>query len=92
MTHDHAGYVQRQTLLTCEEVARALCVSRRTVAKLAADGQLPRVKIGRAARYRPRDVEALIEKGLLNDDDPAGAPGLVTTSADGTGGHGKAYP
>lgn len=88
MAHDCADYVDRGTLLTCDEVARALHVSRRTVAKLAAEGDLPRVKIGRAARFRPRDVEALIDKGLKHDEDPAGKPGLVTTPVGGADRHG----
>jgi len=94
MEHDHAEYARRETLLTCDEVARALHVSRRMVAKLAAEGELPRVKIGRAARFRPRDVEALIDKGLkaAEDEGPDRRPGLAdTASADVGDGHEPAY-
>ena len=91
MEHDYAEYACGETLLTCDEVARALHVSRRMVAKLAAEGALPRVKIGRAARFRPRDVEALIDRGLKHDEGPAGEPGLVTTSVGGADGHGEPY-
>ena len=94
MAHDHAEYEDRGTLLTCDEVAVALHVSRRTVAKLAASGDLPRVKIGRSARFRPRDVEALIDKGLkaAEDEGPDRRPGLAdTASADVGDGHEPAY-
>ena len=90
MEHDYAEYACGETLLTCDEVARALHVSRRMVAKLAAEGELPRVKIGRAARFRPCDVEALIAKALQNDEDPARLPGLVPTSV-GEDGHAQHY-
>ena len=90
MAHDYADYVDGGTLLTVDEVARALHVSRRTVAKLAAEGDLPRVKLGRAARFRPCDVEALIAKALQNDEDPARLPGLVPTSV-GEDGHAQHY-
>jgi excisionase family DNA binding protein len=45
------------------ETAARLAVSDRTVRKLAASGQLERVKIGAATRYRESDVEKIIAHG-----------------------------
>jgi len=80
--HEHALYNGPETLLTCDEVARILHVSRRTVAKLAAEGELPRVKIGRAARFRPRDLAALIGRGAQGDEDPSTSIGHAGGVAD----------
>jgi len=67
-------------LLTRDEVAAQLCVSPRTVARLALEsGELPYVRIGRLARFRPADVEALIER-RLNDERPVSRPDAVATS------------
>lgn len=78
--HAPAGYGEDR-LLTREEVAARLGVSPRTVARLALEsGELPYVRIGRLARFRPEDVAALIELHL-NDGRPAARPGAVTTSA-----------
>jgi len=94
--HEHALYNGPETLLTCDEVARILHVSRRTVAKLAAEGELPRVKIGRAARFRPRDLAALIGRGAQGDEgpDPSTSIGHAGGAADAkptmaSSGHGQ---
>jgi len=80
-SHAPADYGEVR-LLTREEVAAQLGVSPRTVARLALEsGELPYVRIGRLARFRPADVAALIER-RLNDERPAGRPGAVTTSAE----------
>ena len=51
-------------LLTVREVAEMLGVSVRLVNRLFATGELPRVKIGRAARARLSDVERIIAEGV----------------------------
>ena len=50
-------------LLTVREVAKMLGVSVRLVNRLFATGQLPRVKIGRAARARLSDVNRIMAQG-----------------------------
>jgi excisionase family DNA binding protein len=50
------------SLLTSRQVAGILSVSRPTVYRLVAVGELPVVKIGAATRFRPRDVDALVER------------------------------
>ena len=50
------------TLLRVDEVADILGVDPRTVKRLATDGELPRVVLGRrSTRYRLADVESFIE-------------------------------
>lgn len=51
-------------LLRPEEVAERLACSRRMVYGMARSGQLPSVAIGALLRFRPEDVDALIESGL----------------------------
>ena len=48
-------------LLRLDEVAERLAISKSMSWKLVAMGQLPAVRIGRAVRIRPRDLEAFIE-------------------------------
>lgn len=50
-------------LLRDHEAAEILAVSRRHIHALAARGELPRVRLGRASRYRLADVLALIARG-----------------------------
>jgi len=52
-------------LLKVGEVARSLGVSLQTVWKLVRRGLLPVVAIGRARRFRPEDVELLIQASTL---------------------------
>ena len=47
-------------LLRIEDVADRLAVSRSMAWKLIAYGQLPSVRIGRAVRVRPADLEAYV--------------------------------
>lgn len=49
-------------LLTVRDVAETLAVSVRQVWKLVALGELPVVRVGRCARFDPRDVQAWIER------------------------------
>lgn len=70
--HPEVTIVQDLQLLTCDEVAQVLRVSSETVRHLAAAGELPGRKIGRAWRF-PRIA---IESFLL--DTTAEAQGRVT--------------
>lgn len=54
-------------LLRLDEVAERLSISKSMAWKLVAYGQLRSVKIGRAVRVRPADLEAYIE-GAVRDD------------------------
>ncbi len=47
-------------LLTKDQVADLLQVSRRTVERMEENGELQPVRIGRIVRYRPEDIEAFI--------------------------------
>jgi excisionase family DNA binding protein len=49
-------------LLTQKDVAARLNVTTRTVRNLQRNGWLPVVHLGAAVRYRPEDVEALIDR------------------------------
>jgi excisionase family DNA binding protein len=73
-----------EPLLRVDEVATILGVDPRTVKRLAADGQLRRIVLGRrSTRYRLEDVRALIDRRTVdhNDNDPASTPGRVEESA-----------
>lgn len=48
-------------LVTPREAARLLAVSERTLWSLAAAGEIPRVRIGRAVRYRVADLRAYVD-------------------------------
>ena len=55
-------------LLDASEVALRLHVSERQVRRLRTEGQLPALRIGgRAVRYRPADVEALVDRLAAGD-------------------------
>jgi excisionase family DNA binding protein len=49
-------------LLTVSEVAQRLRCSPRKVVRLAAEGELQRVKLGRLTRYTPESVAAFKER------------------------------
>ena len=51
-------------LLTVREVAERLACSPALVRRLGARGVLPKVKLGRLARYRASDVARLVAEGL----------------------------
>lgn len=76
-TVDRTTPLSPQTQLLRErEVAEAYGLSGRTIRRLVADGQLPRVRIGGSIRYRLVDVEGLITRGLESEheSDPAVLP------------------
>ena len=49
-------------LLRLEDIADRLAISRSMAWKLLATGELKAVRIGRAVRVRPADLEAYIER------------------------------
>jgi len=51
-------------LLTLDQVADRLQVSMSTVRRRVADGELKTVRIGRALRVRPEDLEEYIESHI----------------------------
>jgi excisionase family DNA binding protein len=48
-------------LLKPREAAKALSISERTLWELTDHGKIPHVRIGRAVRYDPRDLQAWID-------------------------------
>jgi excisionase family DNA binding protein len=84
-----SGYVARP-LLSRDQVAERLSASVSTVVRLERRGELPHVKLGRLVRFRPVDVEALIERAHAgtptSDESPARIPGSANDSA-GQGRH-----
>jgi excisionase family DNA binding protein len=52
--------LEKEALLTAKDVRDILKVSRAQVDRLMASGQLKRVKIGRALRFRRSDIESYI--------------------------------
>ena len=61
LSHLAASYGTPAGLLTRDRVAELLGCSQRTVARLVERGELSTVRIGRLVRFRPVDVDALID-------------------------------
>jgi excisionase family DNA binding protein len=60
--HSAAYGTRKSELLTVEQVAAILAVSRRTVHRLVARGELPGpIKIGAASRFPAEEVQAYVE-------------------------------
>jgi excisionase family DNA binding protein len=57
------GGAELPRLLSVREVADALAVSRVTVWRLVRRGELRPVRVGRAVRFRPEDVERVVREG-----------------------------
>ncbi len=54
--------IEREPMLvTAREAARILSISERTLFTLTKAGEIPVLKIGRAVRYDPRDLQKWIE-------------------------------
>jgi excisionase family DNA binding protein len=51
-----------EPLLDTAEIAEMLCMSVSTIRKWVHFGFIPHVKLGRAVRFREKDVEAWIEE------------------------------
>lgn len=58
--HEARGEVMAGRLLRIEDVAQRLAVSRSMAWKLIAQGDLRSVRIGRAVRVRPADLDAFV--------------------------------
>lgn len=52
----------KSNLLSCEEVARLLAISTSSVYTLIASGRLTSIRIGRAIRVSPDDLESFIRQ------------------------------
>jgi len=64
-------------LVTAREAARLLSISERSLWQLSKDGAIPAVRIGRAVRYDPRDLQACIERSKQRQLVPAAADDLT---------------
>jgi excisionase family DNA binding protein len=78
-----------QSLLTARQVQTMFCVDRSTVYRMAEDGRLPAIKIGRQWRFRPEEIERLLVASpgaaMLNGTPPAlpaSAAAVVEIAAD----------
>jgi len=60
-----------ETLLTKKDVMRIFVVTERTVNRLMETGKLPYIKLGRAVRFDPKDVQSLIERQKVTEESPA---------------------
>ena len=58
-------------ILTLDEVAAYLKAGRRTVYRLAANGQIPAFKLGGTWRFRRSDLDEWIAANLTNKDSGA---------------------
>ena len=61
----------RERLLTYRQVADELRVSERTVQNMVRDGKIPHIKIGRATRFHPGDIDQwklAIRQGVICDN------------------------
>ncbi len=55
----------KTTLLTCMDLADRLQISRGLANALMQRGKIPSVRLGRAVRVRPQDLEGYIEANLF---------------------------
>ena len=62
----HTMHEQAEQALRFEEVQDRLSVSRSTLFRIVASGDLPSIKIGRSRRFLARDVDAYLPN--LRDD------------------------
>ena len=61
-------------LLTANQVAERLAISRATLYRLMGKGKIAPVRLGAAVRFRPEDVDKLIEESLDKPDPDAWGP------------------
>jgi excisionase family DNA binding protein len=54
--------IPERRLLALDEAAEYLGIRPRTLEKLAHDGQMPYVKLGRATRYNLADLDAYVDR------------------------------
>ena len=57
-------------LLTAEEVAERWSCSEELVHRLARNGKVTAVRVGRFRRFRQEDIDAFEREGGVPDDDP----------------------
>lgn len=50
-------------LLTARQTAKVLCISARKLWELTNRREIPHLRIGRALRYDPRDLDTWLERG-----------------------------
>lgn len=53
--------MDERNLLTVEQLAKRLSVNPMTVRRMIRRGQIAAVRIGRAIRFRPEDIDAFLE-------------------------------
>jgi excisionase family DNA binding protein len=68
-TNDSSTLDTNNRLFNVGDVAKHLAVSRSKVYKLMDDGLLRFVKLGKSRRVRWCDVQELIDKSIVNNDD-----------------------
>ncbi len=59
--------MERETLYNANEAAKFLGVKPATIRAWTFQRLLPCVRLGRAVRYRPEDIEKIQRKGLKRD-------------------------
>lgn len=60
--HPHVTNVSFPALLRAQDVARVLNISRSLAYRLLDTGQIPTVRIGKAVRVKPQDLEEFINR------------------------------
>jgi PTS system nitrogen regulatory IIA component len=50
-----------ESILTTQDVAKLLRLSKSTVYKYAEDGKIPSVKVGKSRRFLPGDIQAYLQ-------------------------------
>ena len=65
---------EKARLVTPEELAQAMSVSRGQVYKLAKAGDLPCIRIGTSVRFEPRDVRVYVQAHKQGGKEKAGPP------------------
>jgi excisionase family DNA binding protein len=58
--------MEKRILLTAEQVAEILQISRSFAYALMRRGEIPTVRMGRSVRVRPQDLEKYIESNIHN--------------------------
>ena len=56
------GEPPKPSILTADEAAKLLGICRRTLCRIAADGQIPHFKIGKVVRFRVSELRTYLER------------------------------
>ena len=75
-----------ERLLRNKEVAQRLGISKAYAYRLMKNGEIPTVRMGRAVRCRPEDVEVFILANLHINENMQGKKQLLTIKSDRTRG------